>query len=748
METLDYTIPIIGMHCANCATNVERAIRTKVPGVEEVNVNLATESVSVRLTDSSAGLEQIAAAVEAAGYQAVIVQPGSEEGQPDVEQAAREREQAARRRELVAGIVCTVPLFVLSMWGDSGLLAGVSSRAWYGWLLFALAAPVQFYTGLTFYRGGIRSLAAGSANMDVLVALGSSVAFFYSLTVLLFPEHIGPHVYFETSAMIITLISLGKLLEARAKGRASRAIRALMDLAPETAVIVAADGSEREVPVRLVKQGDRLRVRPGGRVPVDGEVTDGASTVDESLLTGESMPVDKQNGDKVFGGTINGSGLLEVRATGVGRDTVLARIVRLVTEAQAHKAPIQRLADSVSAWFVPAIIVIAICVFGLWWYFGGQFVPALVRMVAVLVIACPCALGLATPIAVMVAGGIGARQGILFKNAAAIENIHRVDTIIFDKTGTLTVGRPRLADLLALEGEDERQVLAQAAAVESGSEHPLARAVVQAAGERGVAWEKPQEFVSRAGVGVEAVVEGHKVSVGRAGWPGADSLPEYALEAARKFSSQGKTVMTVRREGRPVGIITVADSEKEDAAEVIAQLAGFGFNTLLATGDDELAAGYIASRVGIREVAAGLMPEDKERLVRRLQGEGKRVAVVGDGINDAPALARADVGIAIGAGADVAKEAGDITLVGAELGGVLRAVKLSRAALGTIRQNLFWAFFYNVTLIPVAAGALHTITVLPQVLRDFHPALAAAAMALSSITVVLNSLRLSRRKIS
>ena len=748
MAVKQSTIPIVGMHCAGCAANVERSIRNRVPGVEEVAVNLAAESATVRYDDSSAGLEQIAAAIESAGYKAVITPAGTAEEGQDAEQAARLQEQKARTRELIVGIVFTLPLFVLSMWGGSSSLAWLSSRAWYGWLLFGLATPVQFYTGMNFYRGGIRGLASGSANMDVLVALGSSAAFFYSLAVLLLPERIGPHVYFETSAMIITLIALGKMLEARAKGRASRAIRALMDITPETASLIGADGTEREVPLKEVRQGDLLRVRPGGKIPVDGEVAEGEASVEESMLTGESMPVDKKAGDRVYGGTLNLSGLLEVRATGVGNQTVLARIIKLVGEAQAQKAPIQRLADQVSAWFVPGIIIVAVIVFTAWWYFSGEFTPALVRLVAVLVIACPCALGLATPIAVMVASGIGARQGILFKNAAAIENIHRVDTIIFDKTGTITRGKPQVADLLALGGGDEEVLLGLAAAVESGSEHPIARAVVEAARERGVAWKKPQEFISRAGLGVEALVGGRRISVGRAGWQGADTLSQEALEAARTFSSQGKTVIAVREEGKMLGLIAVADSEKEGANELISALYGLGYRTLLATGDEELAARYIASRVGINEVAAGLMPEQKEQLVRRLQEQGRKVALVGDGINDAPALARADVGIAIGAGADVAKEAGDITLVGSELAGVRRAVVLSRRTLSTIRQNLFWAFFYNVTLIPVAAGALHTVTALPQALRDLHPALAAAAMALSSITVVLNSLRLARRKLN
>ena len=736
-------VSVVGMHCANCAAGVEKAIRRDVKGVSEVDVSLATERATVTGTDD---IHAVARAIETAGFKAVVPQH-SERDEEDAEQKARRAEYNARRRELLVGLAFTLPLFVLSMWRGSSALAHVSSSRWYDFLLLVLASPVQFYTGMHFYRGAVRSLATGAANMDVLVALGSSAAYFYSLAVLFFPASLGSHVYFETSAMIITLISLGKLLEARARGRAGRAIRELMNLAPEQARLIDDHGSERLVPAKQIEPGQMVRVKPGERIPVDGEIVSGSSAVNESMLTGESMPVDKQQGDKVFGATVNGDGVIEVSATGVGADSVLARIVRLVSDAQASRAPIQRVADKVSSVFVPAIILIAMVTMGLWWNSGAGFVPALIRAVAVLVIACPCALGLATPIAVMVTSGRGARQGILFKSGAAIENMRRIDTIVFDKTGTLTGGQPRLADWIVLGSEEQGQRYLQlAASAESGSAHPLAHAVVEGARTRGIEPLTPEKFISRTGLGVEAVVDGVKVSVGRAGWKGAESLPDEALAKAQELAGQGKSVITVRVEGRPVGLISVFDPEKDNAGEIVKKLRALGLRTVLATGDDELAANHIAERVGIDTVAAGLMPQDKQQLVAYYQEQGRKVALVGDGINDAPALALADVGIAVGAGSDVAKEAGEVTLVGDDLSGVLRAVELSRSTMNIIRQNLFWAFFYNVALIPVAAGALHHVPALPDFLRNLHPALAAAAMAFSSITVVINSLRLGRSR--
>ncbi len=739
-------IPIVGMHCAVCVANVERALTNNLPGVTAASVNLATESATVSYDPEAVSLERIAAAVDQAGYRAILPAGEGAAVDGDAESVARREEYQARRRELIAGIVFTLPVFVLSMWRHTALLGTFAAQPWYDWLQLALATPVQFYTGRTFYRGGWRSLRSGSANMDLLVALGSSAAYFFSVAVVLIHGPLGGHVYFETAAMIITLISLGKLLEAGARGRASRAIRALMELAPERATLLDEDGGERVVPLSAIRAGDLVLVRPGERLPVDGAVVSGQSAVDESLLTGESMPVEKAAGDKVFGATVNRNGLLRVRATGVGEQSALAQIVRLVRQAQAGKAPIQRLADRVSAVFVPVIVALALAVFALWWAIGGEFVPAMIRMVAVLVIACPCALGLATPTAVMVAGGRGARQGILFRNSEALELASRLQLVLFDKTGTLTRGEPRMVDWLPLAEGDGDRLLELVAGAESGSEHPLARAIVAGARERGLQPAAPERFLSSTGFGVEAVVAGRRVRVGRPEWLGLEGLGEQTRARIEELAAQGKTVILATVEERPAGIIAVFDPEKEGVRSILAELKGLGITPVMLTGDNRLAARHIAARVGIEQVVAELLPEQKEQAVERFQREGRLVGMVGDGINDAPALARADVGIAVGAGTDVAKEASDITLVGEDLAGVARAIRLSRRTMRTIRQNLFWAFIYNLLLIPVAAGALHGVEALPPLVRDLHPMLAAAAMALSSVTVVLNSLRLSRMR--
>jgi len=736
-------LPIIGMHCAGCVANIERALSRKVDGVLDCSVNLATETASVRYDPELTDLKAIAEVVASVGYRAVL--PAEESEGVDEEQTARERELTDQRRRLLVGLVFTLPLFALSVAGKFEVSRALLSAFWYNWLLFALASPVQFYTGMPFYRGAFKSLRARYANMDVLVALGSSVAFFYSVGVLFLS--VGPHIYFETSAMIITLISLGKLLEARARGRASQAIRNLMNLAPRTAHKITDKGEEIDIPADRLLEGDVVIVRPGERIPADGEVISGRSSVDESMLTGESMPVDKEAAHKVFGATINIQGMLKVRATGVGSRTALAQIIRLVRRAQAGKAPIQRLADKVSSVFVPVIVVIALVTFGLWWFFAGDFVTALIRMVAVLVIACPCALGLATPTAVMAATGRGATLGILFKNSEALENAHRLSTIVFDKTGTITQGSPVLESWQPLVKEEtEGEFLSLAASAESVSEHPLARAVVEGAKNRGLDIIEPEDFISSAGLGVEAVVNGRRVRVGRPEWISEQkALDEQLSRSAGEL--KGKTVLVVSVDGRPVGLIGLSDSQKKGAERAVAELVELGLTPVMITGDNEATAKAIAGKVGIEQVVAGLLPEEKEAEVKKLQDNGALVAMVGDGINDAPALVRADVGIALGSGTEVAMEASDITLVGEDITGVARAIRLSRAAMRTIRQNLFWAFFYNVALVPVAAGVLHNIHWIPLLIRDMHPALAAAAMAASSLTVVLNSLRLSRSRI-
>ena len=738
-------LPVVGMTCARCAATVERTLKKKTPGVLEANVNFASETAMLEYDPSQTDLAAIAESVRRAGYDLVLPAEGQDAG--DAEELARRAELSYQRRTFLVGVIFTLPLFVISMGRDFGLLGAWAHAPWVNWLFWALATPVQFYTGWGYYQGGYKSLRNGSANMDVLVALGSSAAYFYSLAVLLIPG-LGQHVYFETSAVIITLIKLGKLLEARAKGQASAAIRKLMDLAPKTARVLDEQGNEKEIPADQVRPGQVVVVRPGESIPVDGLVVEGRSAVNEAMMTGESLPVDKAPGDRVFGATINQQGLLRIEATGVGADTALSHIIRLVRQAQSGRPPIQRLADQVSAVFVPAIIIIALVTLGVWWTIEGQFVPAMIRMVAVLVIACPCALGLATPTAIMVGTGKGATMGILFKNSEALETAHRLDTVMLDKTGTITQGHPELTDWHPLGESAGEDLLSLAASAESGSEHPLARAVVQGAKDRGAAITPPQDFQSLSGRGIQAQVAGHNLRVGRPDWfTGNPDYDQAIQERVGQLAAQGKTVMLVEVDGRLAGILAVADAVKPGAAEAIAELKRMGITPVMLTGDNPRAAQAIAAQVGIDQVVAEVMPQHKEEAVRRAQEEGHKVAMVGDGINDAPALARADVGIAIGSGTDVAMEAGDITLVGGELAGVVRAIRLSRATMRTIKQNLFWAFFYNIVLVPVAAGVLHPVAWVPVFIRDLHPVMAAGAMAMSSVTVVLNSLRLAGRKI-
>jgi Cu+-exporting ATPase len=739
-------LPVVGMTCTRCSAAVERQLNQRTPGVQQASVSFATETASIDYDPTRTSLADIAQAVKDAGYELVLPAEGEESAGADAESRAREAEYRANLRAFLAGVAFTLPLFVLSMGRDFGLWGAWAHAPWMGWLFFLLATPVQFYTGGGFYVGGWKSLKNGAANMDVLVALGSSTAYFYSLAVLVAPG-LGDHVYFETSAVIITLIKLGKLLESAAKGRASAAIKKLMDLAPKRARIIGEDGEEREVPAEAVRPGQVVVVRPGERIPVDGRVAAGASAVDESMLTGEPIPADKTEGDEVFGATVNQQGRLKIEATGVGSDTALAQIIRLVRQAQGSRPPIQRLADQVAAVFVPAIIGIALVTLGVWWVATAQFVPAMIRMVAVLVIACPCALGLATPTAIMVGTGRGATEGILFKNSDALETAQKLTAVMFDKTGTITQGKPVLTDWRPLDGAGD-DALTLAASAESASEHPIARAVVAGARERGARPGEPGKFQAVSGFGVEAGVDGRRVRVGKPAWfDQGGGLPPQAQEAVEELSAQGKTVMVAEVDGRAVGVLAVADREKEGARRAVAEVKEMGLTPMMLTGDQKRAARAVAQAVGIEEVEAGVLPERKEEVVRQAQERGHRVAMVGDGINDAPALARADVGIAIGGGTDVAMEAADITLVGGEVGGVARAIALSRATMRTIKQNLFWAFFYNVALVPVAAGVLHGVHWLPGIIRDLHPVLAAAAMALSSVTVVLNSLRLARARL-
>jgi len=745
VATSKSVFPVTGMTCASCVARVEDAL-SSVPGVVSASVNLASEKATVEYVDGT-DLADLARSVKDAGYEL-----GREVGTLKDVTTATQRETRGLRNRLVTAAVLAAAIMAI---GWSVSFVGKP------YVLWALATPVQFWCGWRFYRGTWGALRHKTADMNTLIVVGTSAAYFYSMVAVLSPglfaaEGLEVHLYFDTSAMIVALILLGRFLEARAKGQASQAIRKLIGMQPKTAVVVR-DGEEVEVPVEDVQVGDLILIRPGERVPVDGIVRQGYSSVDESMITGESIPADKAVGDEVVGATINKTGSLTIEASKVGKDTTLARIVRMVEEAQGSKAPIQRLADVVASYFVPTVIGVAIVTFIVWYLLGPApaLTFALLNFVAVLIIACPCALGLATPTAIMVGTGRGAEHGILIRNGDALERSNRIDTVLLDKTGTLTLGEPVVTDVVAAPSSSHDDVLRLAASVEHGSEHPLGRAVVDAAMARELQLSPASDFNALPGQGVEASVEGRKLVLGSIGLmeERGFSLNGMEEEAGRLFA-KGKTIMFLGVDGEVAGVIALADTVKPNAREVVGRLQNMGIQTVMLTGDNQRTAEAIASQVGVARVLAEVLPERKAAEVQRLQAEGNTVAMVGDGINDAPALAQADVGIAIGTGTDVAMETGDITLISGDLKGIVTAISLSKRTLRTIKQNLFWAFAYNTSLVPVAAGVLYFAfgqagvpSGLHFILGDYgflNPILAAAAMAVSSITVVFNSLRLRR----
>ena len=733
------TLPVRGMHCAACVGKVERAL-TSVPGVDEATVNLATEKATVTFDSTRTDVTRLQDAVARAGYE--LVEPREAAGQtPDREQSAREETQRRARSKFVVGAILSVPIVIGSM--VEGFLW---APAWLRnpWLLWALATPVQFWVGFEFHAGFLRDLRHRTASMSTLVSIGTNAAYFFSLAVTLWPHVFMPAggmTYYETGAVVITLVVLGRWLEARARGRTSEAIRRLVSLAPRTARVVR-EGRELDVPTTEVGVGDLVRIRPGERIPVDGVVLEGASTIDESMLTGESLPVEKTAESRVVAGSVNQTGALLFRATHVGSETTLARIVRLVEDAQASRAPIQRLADRVAAVFVPIVLVVAGATCLAWLAFGPEprLPMALTTAVAVLVIACPCAMGLATPTAIMVGTGKGAEHGVLIKSATALEVLHRVDTIVFDKTGTLTVGRPEVTDIVTVPGVGEDDALAVAAGAEQASEHPLGEAIVRLAKERGLALLPVGEFTAVPGQGIDAMAPDGRILLGNETMMNERGIDVSLLaDRAIALQAQGKTVVVLAFAGRLLALIAVADVLKPDAAATIRRLREMGLAVAMLSGDNRRTAEAIAREAGIERVLAEVLPADKAGEIKRLQEGGHRVAMVGDGISDAPALTQADVGIVMGSGTDVAIEAADVTLMRSDVAGVVVALELSRRTIQIVKQNLGWAFGYNILLIPVAAGVLYPLA---GVLLS--PILAGAAMAFSSVSVVTNSLRLKR----
>jgi len=742
--TTTVDLPVTGMTCAGCARSIETRL-AKEEGVVESVVSLPAGSVSITYDSRRVGRDRIVQSIRDIGFD--VPEAAAGESLAAATEASQRSHARQQLRLVFVAAALTIPLFVLSMGRDFGIWGQWAYAPWVNYLLFALATPVQFYCGWQFYVGTYRSIRRRLANMDMLVAMSTTTAYLYSAAVMVALSFgasiLGHHVYFETSATIITLILLGRQIESRAQARTGSAIEKLLRMQPTTAR-VRRNGNEVELETDQVRRGDVVIVRPGERIPFDGNVLSGHSAVDESMITGESLPVEKQPGMEVVGATINRQGLLTVEVEHVADESALAQIVRQVQRAQATKAPIQDLADRISSLFVPVVIAVALLSLAVWWLVLGQPLQGMLRMIAVLIISCPCAMGLATPLAVTVGMGRGGENGILFKSSTALQRLGDVTHVVLDKTGTITHGKLAVTDVVVAADQSRETVLRLAAAAEQGSEHPVAAAIVAAAQQDRLQLPFPEEFAADPGQGVTAVVDGSTIRVGRRGWIAGDqtTLPSHLELAATELAQQAKSINCVARGDRVIGLIAFADTIKPSSPSAIAALRNAGLTVSMITGDNRTTADAVAAKVGIDRVLAETLPSEKFDRVDALKQSGEVVAMVGDGINDAPALAAADVGVAIGTGTDVAIESAGVTLIGGELDLVSRAWRLSKATMRNIRQNLFWAFAYNVLLIPVAAGALAGFSQLPLMLRELHPMMAALAMVLSDLVIVANALRL------